>query len=349
MPDLVSVRRFEDHLPGRPRPVFGKRLWSTRSGHPDLVQAQLARVVRQAPEVIVKVSRGLFTGVKLKAHLDYISRHGELALEGADGDLVRAAGRADLVERWVFEAQVANPRASIALPMILSMPAGTPRDGLVEATRSFAQVAFAGGAYVHVLHQDRAHPHVHLTVHSVGPQGRRVIPYKQTVEQWRETFAEQLRRHGVDAEASPRWARGVVRRQDRQAMHHMRERLVSGAGDTPLVLKAALDEAIEVVLGTRQLSPDHQAALSFHDEVHQRFVVEANRLRRSRNADERALGAAAIEFLEALPPPLTRHQTYVARLRLETQSRHLTLEHSKASDLSQSATVRRHTERERSR
>lgn len=350
MTDFARLHGFEDHNPRQLRPVFGARFWSARSaGHPDLVQAQLARVVRRAPEVVVKVSRGIFTAKKLTGHFNYISRHGELALDGADGDQVRAAGLVDLVDRWMFEAQVANPKASIALPMILSMPADTPKEGFLEATRDFAKSAFEGGAYVLVLHDDRAHPHVHLTVHGVGAAGRRVVPYKQTVEQWREMFAEQLRRRGIDAEASPRWARGVVRRQDRQAMHHMRERLLSGTGATPRVLEAALAESMEVVLGTRQLSPDHQAALSFHDSVYRRFLAEANRLRCSLDAGERGLGAAAIDFLEALPLPLTRHQTYVARLRAETQSRSLAPEHSSVKAPPKPAAAGRDIERERSR
>jgi hypothetical protein len=298
---------------------------------------------------MVKVSRAIFTAPNLKSHFSYISRKGALALDGADGERVRATGLPDLVDRWAFEALVANPRASIALPMILSMPADTPKEGLLDASRDFAQAAFGGGAYMLVLHEDRAHPHVHLTVHGVGPTGRRVIPYKETVEQWREVFAEQLRRHGIDAEASPRWARGVVRRQDRQALHHMRGRLLCGVGDTPRVLEAALAETLEIVLGARKLPADHQAALSFHESVYRRFAAEGDRLRRSPDADERAFGAAAIEFLEAMPERLTRHQTYVARLRLETLSRSLEPDHSTVRDLPKSAVDGRQIEQERSR
>ncbi|MEO6969029.1 MAG: hypothetical protein ABI132_11345 [Rhodanobacteraceae bacterium] len=47
------------------------------------------------------------------------------------------------------------------------------------------------------------------------------------MQAWREGFAEQLRMRGVEAEATPRRARGVVRKGQRQAIRHMNTRRAS--------------------------------------------------------------------------------------------------------------------------
>lgn len=48
-------------------------------------RARLARIVRRAPEVMVKVAGRTRDPAHLKAHLEYVSRNGELAFEGPDG------------------------------------------------------------------------------------------------------------------------------------------------------------------------------------------------------------------------------------------------------------------------
>jgi len=63
--------------------------------------AQIARTVRRAPEVIVKVSGGGKTPGAVAAHFRYITRRGALELETDDGE--RHRGRdlpAQLVEDW---------------------------------------------------------------------------------------------------------------------------------------------------------------------------------------------------------------------------------------------------------
>jgi type IV secretory pathway VirD2 relaxase len=46
-------------------------------------------------------------------------------------------------------------------------------------------------------------------------------PRKADLQAWREGFAAELRARGVIAEATPRRARGVVRKGQRQAIRHM--------------------------------------------------------------------------------------------------------------------------------
>ena len=58
---------------------------------------------------------------------------------------------------------------------------------------------------------------------------------------WRERFAEQLREHGVDANATPRRARGVTLRYPKPAVVHMIARGETPRHWTPLPADAQRD------------------------------------------------------------------------------------------------------------
>lgn len=78
-----------------------------------------------------------------------------------------------------------------------------------------------------VQHLEDKHPHVHLTVRSLGYNGRRLNPRKADLQIWRERFAGELRLRGIEAEATPRRARGKVRKADHGAVLALRKRGIS--------------------------------------------------------------------------------------------------------------------------
>jgi hypothetical protein len=65
-----------------------------------------------------------------------------------------------------------------------------------------------------VLHDHQANPHVHISVRAESMLGKRLNPRKADLHRWRETFAEKLRGHGVDAEATRQATRGRNRKHD---------------------------------------------------------------------------------------------------------------------------------------
>jgi hypothetical protein len=276
--------------------------------------------------VVVKVSGRIYAASNLRRHLDYISRNGALALEGPDGERADALGQVeDLAERWIFEARMANCGPSIALSLVLSMPHGASSLGVLTAASAFAEEIFkTERPYVLVIHEDQAHPHVHLTVHSLGRGAAKLDPDKAMLHRWREVFANHLRALGIDAEASPRWARGVVKRRERTPLYHMHERLLLGAGPVPDVLQAAVGDAKDAILGKWREPAEHAAALAFQAEARHRFSAEAAILSTSSNLRERALGEAATAFIDALPTPLTRHLMYVERVKEHSATRSVT-------------------------
>lgn len=194
---------------------------------------RISRIVRRRPEVMVKVTGSARGFRSLKEHLAYITRNGKLDGERESGELIRgAAGVQSLAAEWWGDCGIDRPtRARDTINLILSMPPGTDPQAVAEAARAFAQEMF-GGQYDYLLaHHNHdsdpkrpENPHAHLTIKTRGHEGQRLDPRKEDLQAWRERFAEQLRMRNVEAEATPRRARGVVRKGQRQAIRHMNVR-----------------------------------------------------------------------------------------------------------------------------
>ncbi|KVW76234.1 relaxase/mobilization nuclease domain-containing protein [Burkholderia ubonensis] len=201
----------------------------------DRMRAQLVRTLRRSPEVMVKITNKAASAQGMGAvrrHLRYISRNGRVELEDQNGD--RMTGKdalRDLTKTWQLGGW-GIPETSTrreVFNILLSMPPGTDRQAVRDAARDFAALEFGDGrAYVFAAHDDEAHPHVHLSVQVRGPDGRRLNPRHKDLQRWRERFAEKLREHGIEANATPRRARGVTQRYPKPAVVHLVAR-----GETP--------------------------------------------------------------------------------------------------------------------
>jgi hypothetical protein len=175
----------------------------------------LEATTRTAPEVVVKISGGGRGMKAIRAHLDYISRNGKVALENQDGDaLVGRDDIRDLKTELQFGGFGIPEESTVreAFNIVLSMPPETDRTAVHDSVRSFAAEEFGENfRYVFACHTDEAHPHVHLCVIARSNDGTRLNPRKADLQGWRESFAAHLREHGIDANATRRQARGVTR------------------------------------------------------------------------------------------------------------------------------------------
>lgn len=313
MTDFRSPRGFEEVL--RP-PVDIRRARITAAvlrppyGGGEDAAVRFARVARRTPEVMVKVTGRTRDGGHLKAHLDYISRNGALALEGPDGE--RLQGRVEvqqLARDWADEFAIEPGRrldASITLSVVLSMPAGTDAVRLHDAARAFATETFGERfPYVFALHDEGRHPHVHLTVRRLGREGERLNPRKADLQAWREGFARALRDRSVEAEATPRRARGVTRKAERIPVRKMRERFAAGQGPLPEVLAVAYRAALTRGGGE---GPWLEAIRTRELAIRRALVAEALRLSRSERPRDRALATLVERFVRERPAPVTRDQ-----------------------------------------
>nr|WP_081057222.1 relaxase/mobilization nuclease domain-containing protein [Burkholderia cepacia] len=257
-----------------------------------------------APEVMVKISNkggGAQGMAVVRRHLQYISRNGCVALEDQDGHAITGKDQLyDLFEQWHLGGwgipQESSRRET--LNVLLSMPPDTNRQAVRDAARAFAHETFGDGRpYVFAEHDDEAHPHVHLSVHTRGPDGRRLNPRKQDLHQWREAFAQQLREHGVEANATSRVVRGQTRRFPKQAAIWMATQGIPLRYNSP-----AIDDETRQVMWQAHLD----TLRAWHEIAHT--------LAHSNAPGDRTMAIGIANFVSRMPiralspAPVLRHQ-----------------------------------------
>jgi type IV secretory pathway VirD2 relaxase len=294
------------------------------------MRAKLERIVRRAPEVMVKITGRTKDAAHLKSHLAYITRNGELDAETEQGAAMTGrSGLKDLQQQWEDDANLDDKRrrdGSLSINIILSMPAGTDAIAVKDSARAFAIETFGyNHDYVFVQHLDDKHPHVHLTVRSLGHDGKRLNPRKADLQAWRERFARELRLRGIAAEATPRRTRGRVRKADRGAVLAMRNRKI-----TPYVDRLARKEVLSEVKGGRTAKhPWDEQIKSRQDAIRQRYLDYAAELQRSEVAADHALARQVRQFVDDMPAVETRRHA----LKKELSELANTLRHGAEQDV----------------
>lgn len=283
-------------------------------------KATLARVVRRAPEVMVRVTRPSKTdksgnpikvnraseGVRLTGHIEYISRNGKIELETSDGLVLDGKRQANgLSAQWLVKHDEdilhgdATQRTRVATSMVFSMPAHVNAEGVKDAVRSLAEDEFGGRHdYVMALHTDTKHPHVHLTVRTVGEDGIKLNLRKADLQHLRDQFASRLRQRGIDAEATPRHARGVPHKSPSMAMYKIRQR-----GQVPTTDRAKRDEVERDMTAHGGRLPDYpwdHAMMNRRNRVMGTYMRAATALARSEDAEERELARDTERFVASL-------------------------------------------------
>ncbi len=213
------------------------------------LRSEAKRVAGNSSEVMVKIT-GFGKGAgHVKAHLDYISRNGKLELENDRGEIFNGKEEVkDLFKDWEKDFGDGKRRKNQrdTMHMVLSMPEGTDPESVRSATRAFTKATFGKNhEYVFALHTDEPHPHCHVTVKCLGFDGKRLNPRKDDLQRWREDFAQTLRDQGVDAEASPRRSRGVVKKAEPSVVRHIELGDKTHAPRVPKVRASQIKEAAQ--------------------------------------------------------------------------------------------------------
>lgn len=221
-------------------------------------RAKLARIVRGAPEVVVKVTGRQKGASHVKAHLDYIGRKGEIDIETRDGEILTS--KDDVIDRateWSDTVQWRSRPTVSSVSMIFSMPEGTDPDRVLGAVRGVAHAELSDNHdYVLALHTDTPRPHVHLTIQAEGLDRTRFNPRPVQLNRFREVFARELRARGIAAEATPRRARGKGVAGSSMALVKLRARLRSEGGrQFSTADRRTNEQALAVARGQQQLPP----------------------------------------------------------------------------------------------
>jgi len=280
----------------------------------------VARMVRRAPEVMVKIT-GRTRGLEhLQTHLDYITRNGEVTAIGPGDSVVMGRDAVREVARtWWGQRSVVPPgavaeassavgarrRNSVeSVNFMLSMPKDTDRDKFGAAAMAFADQAF-GGKFEYLIadHRDTDHTHVHLTVRARGENGERLNPRKEDLAMWREWMAHELRARGIEAEATPRRARGVVQKAKNQAIKHLDMRGASR------VQKAKVIDAVRQVNAgvDRQELPWEAATRAKQSEIRKAWGDLANQFEQQ-GGDGRRFADEIRRFVADMPPVKTERE-----------------------------------------
>jgi type IV secretory pathway VirD2 relaxase len=329
MNDFRTVRGFEDvwRPPVQPRrrtPETVLSVGPSTTGADS--RARLTRLANRVPEVMVKITGRTRSTAHLRSHLEYVSRNGELPLENPDG--VELSGREAvkaLADDWSALALSDSRRRAnspYSLSVVLSMPAATDPTVVRDAGRAFARTLFADRFdYVFALHTDADHPHVHLSIRSLGFAGERLNPKKADLETWRQLFAQALRDRGVEAEATPRRARGVTRKAERQPLRKFRERHEAGLGQPAQVRRSAYREAAKAAFqGDAKPRDWERKAIQRQSAIRGLYLAQARLLQASASSVDRALGDKVDAFVRAMPAPDSQRLALARELRAANRS-----------------------------
>ncbi len=281
------------------------------------------RIANHAPEVMVKISGNTKGADHVKAHLDYISRNGKIEIEDERGEVLKGkAAVRSLAKDWSQDQGKRRKNTRETTNIVLSMPAGTDPIDVKNAARGFAKSQFGQNyQYVMALHTDTDSPHVHLTVKNLGFDGRRLHVKKGEPQKWRERFAVELEKRGIEAEATPRATRGVIKKSIRQAIKHMRDR-----GMTPAVDQAKVREIVQGFADERDGKEPNPRP--WEDRIKERqtyvrkaWLAAAKDLHQSSSAEDRALGNEIATFVKDMPAMKTERHEIQEKVTEQIQQR----------------------------
>lgn len=304
---------FKPRVFGDPNLKYAERLlrgtsFSRAGGHSGAPRADsravLARVVRKAPEVLVKVTGRKKGADHLGAHLAYIGRKGEIPLVTRDGELLSDKADVQQIAQEWSDPLYWRQRATVsAVSMVFSMPEGTDPETVRQAVRETAERMLGDNHdYLMALHTDTPRPHVHMTVEAEGLDGKRFDPRREDLFKFREAFAEALRSRGVECEATPRWTRGQGRAGTSMALAQMREKIRRGVSRQPT--DADLRQAREgLAIATGKAEPPAfvaQAKKRWAD-VREQYEAAAARLDGTADPRDKELARELRSFLKDRP------------------------------------------------
>ena len=279
----------------------------------------IRRTVQRVPEVMVKVLPRASNDLKAAGkHVDYISRHGKLALEADDGEPLEGRNGNALLEAWDLDIDDVRRQAGLTAvsgrkspklihKLMFSMPAGTSPDKVLSAVRNFAREQFWGQhRYAFTLHTDEDHPHVHLVLKAVSEHGVRLNIRKATLRHWRSDFARNLRLLGVPANATERAVRGRDQKSKKDGIYRASQRR-----DSTYLRAQAASIASDLMKGNVRLDPGKRRLIETRKNVVQGWAQVATAL----NKDiELMLADQVRSFAAGFSPPRTDRELVAREL-----------------------------------
>lgn len=270
------------------------------------------RVSGGATEVMVKITSFGKGGAHVKAHLDYITRNGEVEIENDRGEVFNGKEEVKaFFKDWESEFNAGKRRKNQrdTMHLVLSMPETVDPVSVKEAVREFTKATFAHNhEYVFALHTDEPHPHCHVTVKCLGFDGRQLNPRKDDLQEWREAFADKLRDQGIDAEATGRRSRGVIKKPEPSVIRHIERGDKTHKPRVSKVRASKIKEAAEELSAEAKglptpKKPWEEAIEARQTEVRGAWLAAADALGQAEGLkpEAKALVMQIVGFVKAMP------------------------------------------------
>ena len=163
-------------------------------------------------QVVVKITGCDGTFDKLKSHIRYISRHGEVTVFTAYGEAIN--GRENLKQIWdsFNDCEYKIPskkeletnaqkeqRETIHLVFSMKDYTNATNEQIAKAAMATIGSKYPDNYFVLASHNDTAHPHTHLVLKVRDTFGNRINPKKKDLDELRKNFVLELNKLGVDA------------------------------------------------------------------------------------------------------------------------------------------------------
>ena len=184
-------------------------------------------------EVVIKITGNSKNFQHWKAHLDYVTRKGELEIV-ADKD-TKYQG---LEDNKAFSKFFNNSGSAIpndyenlkekreVLNFVFSMKnhETTPKDKLIEAVLKTMKEKYPNNATYAVFHGDTDNPHIHCDLKIAGEDGKRIDVRKNDLLDMRVKFAKNLNDLGIEATATRKYS-GKSKDRTKEEIKEHKEKL----------------------------------------------------------------------------------------------------------------------------
>jgi len=287
-------------------------------------------------EVVVKVSGYTKSGSSatgkgaspVSAHINYISRNGDITIETDKGELITGKSCVkEFCQDWQssIDATRTSENSRDVMHLVLSMPGKNDTEKMRNAIREFASTTFGHNhEYIFVMHTDTENTHGHLAVRCRGFNGRQMQMGPGVAQEWRVAFAALLREQDIHAEATPRSYRGVVRKAEKQVFRHMeRPDPMSGRKPRiPEVKKKQVQEILEELKGMSEgIQPKKneiaEKAKHHAQKIKEIWLQTAKEIEKHGvppQSEEMKLAEQIRRFVKNMPEIKTRHELMMEKI-----------------------------------
>jgi len=306
---------------GRVSDAISSRIATSHHARSARALQAIDRTAKRAPQVVVKITSRIHGAGSTVGAMTYAGRVGmsdrePIGIETSEGKHLTSAHDMLLLARewqqWE-QADEARRKGATAIAMVFSMPPGTDPERVRDAVRELAENDLANRRWVMALHTDQDHPHVHLIIAGRDNDGRRFNPNREFLQHCRERFAENLRARGIEADATPRKARGYPPKTDPTPVVKMRERgIVPDADRGRSDMIARKSGAGDQLVRREKARARTVANIAVVRGVYQRAIAELE----AHGGQEEAQRATALRsFVDAMPGALDARSEIIERLK----------------------------------